>query len=242
MEDASLKTAPSAPVGRGRGSTLSAADWARIVPMELAEAVRRRRMVRNYSPEAVDPAAVDRMLAHALRAPSAGFTQGWGFLVLDTTAEVDRFWAATTPPERAAEPDRWLRGMRRAPVLIVPFSAQGAYLDRYAEPDKRWTDRDESRWPVPYWHVDAGMASLLILLTAVDEGLGACFFGIPVAGVGPLRAEFGVPDTFAPVGAITVGHPAAPEERGGGSRTAGSPARRRRRTADEVVHRGHWSV
>ena len=126
--------------------------------MELAEVIRRRRMLRDYSPEPVDPAAVDRMLVHAMRAPSAGFSQGWGFLVLDTPGDVARFWAATTPHERAAEPDGWLRGMRRAPVVVVPFSANGAYLDRYAEADKGRTDRDEGRWPVPYWHVDTGMA------------------------------------------------------------------------------------
>ena len=208
--------------------------------MELAEVVRRRRMVRRYSPEPVDPAAVDRLLDAAQRAPSAGFSQGWGFLLLDSPADVARFWAATTPPERAAEPDAWLRGMRTAPVVVVPFSSADAYLDRYAEPDKGWTDRDESRWPVPYWHVDAGMAALLVLLTAVDEGLGACFFGIPASGVGPLREAFGVPAAFAPVGAITVGHPAG-QERAEGDRPPGSPARRPRRSADEVVHRGHWS-
>ena len=51
--------------------------------------------------------------------------------------------------------------MMTAPVLVVPFSHKDAYLDRYAEPDKGWTDRDEARWPVPYWWVDAGMAALL---------------------------------------------------------------------------------
>ena len=76
--------------------------------------------------------------------------------------------------------------MRRAPLLIVPLSNKAAYLDRYAEPDKGWTDRDEARWPVPYWDVDAGMASLLMLLTAVDEGLGACFFGVPPERVAAL--------------------------------------------------------
>ena len=81
--------------------------------------------------------------------------------------------------------------MRRAPLLIVPMSDKQAYLDRYAEPDKGWTDRDEARWPVPYWDVDAGMASLLVLLTAVDEGLGACFFGVPADKVAGLRAAFG---------------------------------------------------
>ena len=48
--------------------------------------VRRRRMVRNYDPDRPVPAEiVDRLLAHALRAPSAGFSQGWGFLVLESS-------------------------------------------------------------------------------------------------------------------------------------------------------------
>ena len=50
--------------------------------MEFREVVRRRRMVRRYADEPVDPAVVDRMLEHAQRAPNAGFSQGWAFLVL----------------------------------------------------------------------------------------------------------------------------------------------------------------
>lgn len=90
--------------------------------MEFAEVVRRRRMVRNFAPDAVDPAAVDRMLDHAVRAPSAGFTQGWAFLRLDTPDDVDRFWRATSPDPEAD--NAWLRGMRRAPVLIVPLCSR----------------------------------------------------------------------------------------------------------------------
>ena len=52
-------------------------------------------MVRNYADEPVDPAVVDRALRNATRAPSAGFSQGWAFLVLDTPDDVRRFWAAT---------------------------------------------------------------------------------------------------------------------------------------------------
>ncbi|PFG39158.1 nitroreductase [Georgenia soli] len=215
-----------------------------ISGVEFQEVVRQRRMVRRYSPEPVDPAVVDRLLRHAVRAPSAGFSQGWGFLVLDRPDDVARFWAAATPPARAARPDSWLRGMRTAPVVVVPFSSEAAYRRRYAEPDKAGAGpaRDAAagaggpRWGVPYWHVDAGMASLLILQTAVDEGLGACFFGVPPGRVAALRAEFGVPEEYAPVGAITVGHP-APEERPGGSATS-----RRRRPLDEVVHRGRWTT
>lgn len=198
--------------------------------MELSEVVRRRRMVRNYTDEPVDPGVVERLLAHAVRAPSAGFSQGWAFLLLDRRHDVDRFWAATSP---APDTDsRWLRGMRQAPVVIVPLASKDAYLDRYAEPDKGWSDRDEARWPVPYWDIDAGMASLLMLLTAVDEGLGACFFGIPPERLDAFRAGFGVPRTHHPIGAITVGHP-APDH-------VPSSRRRGHKPLDDVVHRGGW--
>ncbi|HET7328425.1 MAG TPA: nitroreductase family protein [Nocardioidaceae bacterium] len=200
--------------------------------MDFRDVVRRRQMVRSYTDAPVDPATVDRMLEHAVHAPSAGFSQGWAFLRLDSSDDVDRFWRATAPRGAAEQPSRWLEGMRRAPVLIVPMSRKDAYLDRYAEADKGWADRDESRWPIPYWHVDTGMAALLILQTAVDERLGACFFGIPAERVEAFRAAFGVPADHTPIGAITVGHP-APDRK--------SPSlTRRRRTPDEVVHRGRW--
>jgi nitroreductase len=124
--------------------------------------------------------------------------------------------------------------MRRAPVIVIPCSSKAAYLDRYAEPDKGWGDRDEARWPVPFWHIDAGMAALLILQTAVDEGLGACFFGIPPAYDAAVRAAFGIPDRFDPIGAITLGHPAGTEP------APGSPRRRQRLDPADVVHRGRW--
>jgi hypothetical protein len=54
-----------------------------------------------------------------------------------------------------------------------------AYLDRYAEPDKGWTDRSLDRWPIPYWDTDTAMAAMVVLLGAVDAGLGALFFGVP---------------------------------------------------------------
>jgi nitroreductase len=200
--------------------------------VEFAEVVRRRRMVRNYDPDRpVPPEVVDRLLNHAIRAPSAGFSQGWAFLVLETAADRELFWASTTP-EGSGE-TQWLAGMRRAPLIIVPFSNRSAYLDRYAERDKGWTDRDERRWPVPYWHIDTGFATLLMLLTAVDEGLGACFFGIPPERTQSFRNAFGVPDQFTPIGAVTVGYP-APDRR--------SPSLKRgRRPLTEVVHRGRWS-
>jgi nitroreductase len=199
--------------------------------VEFAEVVRRRRMVRDYDPSRPVPdAVVERLLDHAIRAPSAGFSQGWAFLVLSEPDDRALFWWATTT---AAAPDGWLSRMSRAPLLVVVLSSKDAYLDRYAEPDKGWTDRDEARWPVPYWDVDAGMAALLMLLTSVDEGLGACFFGVPADRVDALRDTFGVPPSYRPVGVVSVGYPGGEDRR--------SPSLRRgRRGVEEVVHRGRW--
>jgi nitroreductase len=212
--------------------------------MEFQQVVDRRRMVRNFTSDPVDVDVRNRILANALHAPSAGFSQGWAFLVLDAAADRDRFWRATgaTGATAAGDGDMesqdavanpWLEGMRRAPLLVVPLSHKDAYLDRYAETDKGWTDRAEGRWPVPYWHIDTGMASLLMLLTVVDEGLGACFFGIPPEHIGNFRESFGVPDSYVPIGALAIGH-RAPDRR--------SPSLRRgRRDVADVVHLGRWS-
>ena len=196
--------------------------------MEFSEVVRRRRMIRHYTDEPLDPAIVERVLANALRAPSAGFSQGWAFLVLTDPVDRARFWPFV--PTRVEQTPT----MQDAPLVVVPLANRSAYLERYAEPDKGWEDRAEARWPAPYWFIDTGMASLLMLLTAVDEGLGACFFGIMPERLPLFRSEFGIPDEYAPIGAITVGHraPDAPPQ------SAAVDARRR--AADDVIHRGHW--
>ena len=201
--------------------------------MELSEAIRRRRMVRSYHPDrSVPDAMVDSLLHNAIRAPSAGFSQGWDFLVLREPSAVDAFWAATTAPDE--EIDSWLRGMRDAPVLIVCLSDKQTYLDRYAEPDKGWTDRDEARWPVPYWDVDTGMAAMLMLLTAVDEGLGSCFFGVEPARHDHVRAAFAIPADRTPVGVLSIGY-AAPDRP--------SPSLKRgRRGLDQVAHEGRFGT
>src|SRR3954454_18953895 len=200
--------------------------------MQLREVIRRRRMVRAYQPDRPVPEdVVTRLLEHAIRAPSAGFSQGWDFVVLREAADRDLFWAVSTDAGR--EPDAWLRGLRTAPLLILCLSDKDAYLDRYAAPDKGCSDRDEARWPVPYWDVDTGMAALLVLLTVVDEGLAACFFGVQPDRHGPFREAFGVPDEYTPIGCISVGYPGDEDKR--------SPSLRRgRRGVEEVVHRGRW--
>ena len=199
--------------------------------MEFTEVVRRRRMVRAYDPaRPIARAVIDDLLALATHAPSAGFTQGWRFLVLETAEDRSAFWAATGDAGETA--DTWLAGMRTAPALIIAFSDKQAYLDRYAEPDKGWTDRDETRWPLPYWHIDTGMATLLVLLGAIDRGLAGCFFGVPREHWDALRSAFAVPSRLTPVGAISLGY-RAPDRR--------SPSLRRgRRPLGDVVVYGSF--
>jgi nitroreductase len=187
-------------------------------------------MVRNFEDRPVPPAALERILDHARRAPSAGHTQGAAFLVLEGPEQVGRFWDCTFPSPGGRSSFRW-PGLFRAPVIVVPCSSKEAYLDRYAEADKGWADRDETRWPVPYWDVDCGFATMAILLTAVDEGLGALFFGI-FEGLPALREAFGIPAGWHPIGAVALGWPAPDEP---------SPSLRRgRRPEGEVIHRGQW--
>jgi nitroreductase len=191
--------------------------------MDFQEVVRRRRMVRTFTEEPVQQESLERILGNAVRGPSAGFSQGQSFLLLTEPADRDRFWAIAGAAVNASA--------RTAPAVIVPMSCKRVYLDRYAQPDKGWTDRNEARWPVPFWHIDTGMAALLILQTVVDEGLGAIYFGIVPEAVQPFRDAFGVPEDQEPIGAIAIGHDAETEKR---------DLRSKRRSVDDVLHYGRW--
>ncbi|MBX7268133.1 nitroreductase family protein [Micromonospora sp. Llam7] len=211
--------------------------------MQFAEVRRRRRMVRHYADRPISAEVTEKILASALRAPSAGFSQGWAFLALTAPEDRARFWRFV--PTRVAQTPT----MQNAPLVVVPLAHKAAYLARYAEADKGWTDRSEARWPAPYWYIDTGMAALMMLLTAVDEGLDACFFGItPQAGedfepevdvpahTAAVKAEFGIPDEYAPIGGICVGYRAddlPPQSPAVGAR---------RRDASAVIHRGQWGT
>ena len=203
-------------------------------------------MVRAFTAEPLAPGVTERVLAAANRAPSAGFSQGYALLVLDQPDQLAPFWelalagddedddagAGGGGKDRAARPSS--AKLVNAPLVIVPLSCKDIYLDRYARQDKGWTDRDESRWPVPYWDIDTGFMALLMLLAAVDEGLGALFFGILPDRIPRFRALYEVPDAYLPIGAVAIGHPDPAADEGGSSRVI------RRRRLDDLVHRGRW--
>ena len=91
---------------------------------------------------------------------------------------------------------------------------------------------DKARWPVPYWDVDTGMAALMMLLTAVDEGLGGCFFGAPPATHKAVFEAFGIPQDRTLVGVVSLGY-AVPHQK--------SPSLKRGlRGLDQVAHYGRF--
>jgi nitroreductase len=199
--------------------------------MEFQDVVRRRKMVRSFSAAPVAPDVLDRILANALRAPSAGFSQGWAFVVLVGASETEPFWSAVSDASWREEAN-W-PGLLRAPVVIIPLTDEPAYLARYAEADKAAHDLQTAEaWPVPYWLVDTSFATMLILLSATDAGLGALFFGLNHAD-DAVVAAFGVPEGYRPIGAVALGWPDDQD------RPSPSLARGHRPT-ESVIHRGRW--
>ena len=201
--------------------------------MEFRDVVRKRRMVRRFEQRPVPDEVLRSVLEPARHAPSAGFSQGFDFIVLRTPEEVDWFTRTTDDPTDP-EPFPGRESGAAPPVIVLPFANQAAYLSRYSEPDKIQFGMDRAEnWPVPFWTVDTSMAMLLILLGAVDAGLGAWYFGI-TNGEQEVRRALGVPAACDLLGVIALGYPAADD------RPQGSVFARRRRPFEDMFHFGKW--
>jgi len=144
----------------------------------------RRRMVRRFTPDPVDDAVVQRLLATGTRAPSAGNTQPWAFVVV---REAERRAALA----RAALGQMFVA---EAPVVIVPCADPSRARERYGERAER------------YAVIDTSFASLLILLAVVEEGLGACFVG--AFDDAEVKRLLALPAGVQPLAVVPVGRPA----------------------------------
>lgn len=187
--------------------------------MEFSRVVRKRRMIRAFDDRQVPKEKIRRILELAQHYPSAGFSQGVAFVLVTEPERV----------KRLRESNR-LRG--DAPVLVVPCVSESLYHERYREPDKIRPDGTEIEWPVPFWYFDAGCASLLVLLSTVDEGLAAYLAGAfrPEA----LRKELDIPERYVPVGVISIGYPDLEKH-------VPSPSLERgRRPQRDVIHYQRW--
>lgn len=190
--------------------------------MDFAEALRRRRMVRRFAGDPIDPDAADRIAATATRAPTAGNAQGITVVSVTEASTITEI-ARACGEERyvAAGYDPWLS---TAAQHLVLCAEPQRYQERYAEPDKDAAVLEA----VPWWWVDAGASMMAVLLAAVDEGLAAGFHG--GHGADGLYGLLGIPSDVLIVGVIAVGHP-APDRR------SGSLDRPKR---DDAVRRQRW--
>ena len=193
-------------------------------------------MVRHYTGEPVPRVVLERIVRTVRRAPSGGFSQGQRLLVVTDEATRRAMGDVLGEGEwiaRGHEP--WLAV---APAHIVVCAREQDYHDRYTQPDKlALTGGTEIEWPVPFWFVDAGAAMMLLLLAALDEGLGAGVYGVTVEQREPFKRLLGIPDDFWVVCGVTVGR-AASDPR---ASEASSRLTQRRRPLDEVVRWERWS-
>lgn len=208
----------------------------------FARLVRGRQMCRSFRSDPVAAELVDELIDLARRAPSAGHSQPWDFVVLEGSATA-RYWNATLPPPK--RPTFPWPGLLAAPVLVVPCVRPAAYPERYAEADKRarvaatpaaragLADGIDG-WPLPYWFVDGGMAAMTLLLGAQAAGLGALFFGL-FEQEAAVRHALGIPADREPLGTIALGTPTADA-----TERRPASAARPRPPLDQVIHRGGW--
>jgi FMN reductase [NAD(P)H] len=201
--------------------------------VEFKEILKRRRMVRAYEPQPVARETLERIVGTIRRAPSAGFSQGQRFVVV---TDADRRKAIADAAGESFYVEQgftpWISG---AAALIVVCAREDDYHDRYRQPDKL-VEGEEIAWPVPYWHADAGKATMLVLLAAIDEGLAAGVFGVPADRMQSVRELLDLPPDIAIVEVITLGHPAADDA----SDRLSSRGTRPRKPLDELVRWERW--
>jgi coenzyme F420-0:L-glutamate ligase/coenzyme F420-1:gamma-L-glutamate ligase len=173
-----------------------------------------RRTVREFTGEPVDPAAVRRAIAAALTAPAPHHSEPWRFAVLETAAArtslLDAMLAAWQADltadgftaEQIARRVRRGEPLRRAPLIIVPCLVTEA---AHAYPDDRRNAAERSMFVVA---MGAAVQNLLVSL-AID-GLGSCWVSSTLF-CGPVAAAaMDLPAGWEPMGAVGVGHAAAP--------------------------------
>jgi nitroreductase len=201
--------------------------------MDFKDVVRKRKMVRSFTDEPVDPETVRRILDTARRGPSAGFSQGVEFIVIFDDHMRQKI---AEPAQEVVAVSGHHNFLAQARVHVVVCVSPEIYRSRYREPDKtkvRDQIDDDALWVVPYWYTDAGAAVQLLLMAAVDEGIAAAFVGGDAA---MLRELLGIPEEYIPIGIALLGH-AAPDAGQFGDVSA---QRRSRRPYDVIVHPERW--
>jgi nitroreductase len=147
--------------------------------METWDAIRARRNVRSYRPDAVSDDHLNRIAEAGWRAPSASNRQHWDFVVVTDRAQLTELatvWRAAGH----------IAGSAATIALVLPV-----------------TDDDRTRMVDQY---DLGQATYAMMLAATDLGIGTGHSS--VSEQDKARAILGVPDTHEVAYLLGVGYPA----------------------------------
>ena len=129
--------------------------------------LKQRRIVRTTRASRRRARRSNASVATVRRAPNAGYRQGQRLLVVDDPEILARSRrSGTTKPTSASR--AVVRDGRRA--RLRPDARAGLPRPLHQPDDKlAVTGGSEIVWPVPFWHVDAG-AALMLVLARRDRG------------------------------------------------------------------------
>ncbi|HEY2315437.1 MAG TPA: coenzyme F420-0:L-glutamate ligase [Streptosporangiaceae bacterium] len=179
-----------------------------------ADVLTARRTVREFTSAPVSPDAVRRAIAAAITAPAPHHSQPWRFAVLESAQARTRLlddmlaaWKADLTAdsftvEQIAKRVRRGEPLRNAPLIIVPCLVADA---AHTYPDARRNASERTMFVVA---LGAAIENLLVALAV--EGLGSCWISSTLFCRGVTTHALGLPPDWEPMGAIGVGHPAAP--------------------------------
>jgi nitroreductase len=173
--------------------------------VEFSDLARRRRMVRSFDGTAVPGDLMAAWCELALSAPTAGNSAGVQFVVIESTRVADYFAVATDESWRSSA--RRADGLLRAGGVVLALSNPDLYTERYGEPDKAKSGlSDQEAWPVPYWHTDAAMATMQLLLAVENDNWASCFWG-NFRHESEILSMAGVTAPWRLFGSILIGRP-----------------------------------